>query len=306
MTKLDNSDIMEIVFQVAESQDLYYKDFSPLCHYTKGIGVNGILQSKYLRANHVSNLNDLSEIIRAYKIFFEIFENIKSENEIISKLIENIKVELLIKIKQKEYPEIFIVSFSKNIDDLFLWRSYTSFNDAYALIFTKAFIAEYGANEGAELLHCIYKESEQYLILNQVTNLFITKIENIQESELTLIKEKFFQLIHIFVPFIKNPQFEAENEVRLVLRNPHNHDSENRIIMGLNSNYFYKYVNLPIFRNLPNVEYEHAIEEIIVGPNSRSSDENHIFKKNLDALINQNIGSILKGIRDTKFNTLKF
>ncbi|XDD55101.1 DUF2971 domain-containing protein [Leptospira sp. WS4.C2] len=306
MTKLENSEIMQIVFQVAESQNLYYKDFSPLCHYTKGVGLNGILQSKHLRANHVSNLNDLSEIIRAYNIFIDIFQNIKSENEIISQLIENIKEELLIKIKEKKYPEIYIVSFSKNIDDLFLWRSYTSFNDAYALIFTKTFIAEYGANEGAELLHCIYDETKQYLILNDVTNLFLEKIPNILEPDLTIVKEKFFQLIHLFVPFIKNPQFKDENEVRLVLRNPKNFGSKNRIIMGLNNNYFYQYVDIPIFRNLPDVEYEHAIEEIIVGPNSRSENENLVFKKNLDTLLNQNIGSLLKGIRDTQFNTLKF
>ncbi|TGL15259.1 DUF2971 domain-containing protein [Leptospira meyeri] len=304
MNKIENSEIMNIVFQVAKTQNLIYRDFAPICHYTKGIGLNGILHSKYLRANHVSNLNDLSEIIRAYQILIDILKEVKTKSN--PEIIENLIEDLQSRIDSKIYPEIYIVSFSKNIDDLFLWRSYTSFNDAYALIFTKAFIAEYGASVGAELLHCIYDKSKQINILKQVIDLFTSNIMELREFDIKNIKDAFFKLIHLFVPFIKNPQFKAENEVRLVLRNPINLDSENRIRIGLSNNNFYKYVNLPIVRNQADGEYEHAVEEIIIGPNSRTLDENRVFKKNMKMLLDQNIGSLLKDIRDTKFNTLKF
>ncbi len=66
MEKPQNNKIENIIGQVLESQKLIYKSQQPLIHYTNGLGLNGILHSKTLRVNHVSNLNDLSEILRSY------------------------------------------------------------------------------------------------------------------------------------------------------------------------------------------------------------------------------------------------
>ncbi|TGM81981.1 DUF2971 domain-containing protein [Leptospira mtsangambouensis] len=308
MNKLKNDEIMEIVFQVAESQNLYYErsDFTPLCHYTTGVGLNGILHSKTLRANHASSLNDVSEIIRAYEILSNILNRRTNENANLNLVLGEIKKDLDIRIKNKIYPDIFIVSFSKKKDDLFLWRSYTSFNDAYSLVFTKAFIASYCGSVGAELLHCIYNESKQIAIFELVLDLFLRKIEKFSLDNLAEATEGFFNIIHLFVPFIKNPHFEDEEEIRLVLRNPRADIDENRIKLGLNKNNFYSYVNLPIVRNEANESFEHALEEIIIGPNSRYLEEKKIFDVNFKELINQNIGNLLKGFQYTKFNTLRF
>ncbi|EKN89236.1 hypothetical protein LEP1GSC034_4829 [Leptospira interrogans str. 2003000735] len=306
MEKLQNNKIENIIGQVLESQKLIYKSQQPLIHYTNGLGLNGILHSKTLRANHVSNLNDLSEILRSYHILVSILENISTNDPNLLLLIEKLKIQLNEKINSKIYPEIYIVSFSIKDDDLFLWRSYSTFNDAYALAFNKAFLAAYAINDGAVLLQCVYDEQIQFSILEQVTQLFFNNINLSISENLQIYLDDYFRLIHVFVPYIKNSHFSQEEEIRLVLRNPKNLYQENRIKLGLNKGFFHKYVNIKMYRDEVDTEFEHSLREIIIGPNSRSQIENNQFKNTLNKLINENVGILLRGIRDTKYNTLKF
>lgn len=306
MEKLQNNKIEDIIRQVLESQKLIYKSQQPLIHYTNGLGLNGMLHSKTLRANHVSNLNDLSEILRSYHILVSILENISTNDPNLLLLIEKLKIQLNEKINSKIYPEIYIVSFSIKDDDLFLWRSYSTFNDAYALAFNKAFLAAYAINDGAVLLQCVYDEQIQFSILEQVTQLFFNNINLSISENLQIYLDDYFRLIHVFVPYIKNSHFSQEEEIRLVLRNPKNLYQENRIKLGLNKGFFHKYVNIKMYRDEVDTEFEHSLREIIIGPNSRSQIENNQFKNTLNKLINENVGILLRGIRDTKYNTLKF
>ncbi|QCO39476.1 DUF2971 domain-containing protein [Leptospira interrogans] len=306
MEKLQNNKIEDIIRQVLESQKLIYKSQQPLIHYTNGLGLNGILHSKTLRANHVSNLNDLSEILRSYHILVSILENISTNDPNLLLLIEKLKIQLNEKINSKIYPEIYIVSFSIKDDDLFLWRSYSTFNDAYALAFNKAFLASYAINDGAVLLQCVYNEQIQFSILEQATQLFFKNVNLSISENLQIYLDDYFRLIHVFVPYIKNSHFSQEEEIRLVLRNPKNLYQENRIKLGLNKGFFHKYVNIKMYRDEVDTEFEHSLREIIIGPNSRSQIENNQFKNTLDKLINENVGILLRGIRDTKYNTLKF
>ncbi|EMN56210.1 DUF2971 domain-containing protein [Leptospira interrogans] len=306
MEKLQNNKIENIIGQVLESQKLIYKSQQPLIHYTNGLGLNGILHSKTLRANHVSNLNDLSEILRSYHILVSILENISTNDPNLLLLIEKLKIQLNEKINSKIYPEIYIVSFSIKDDDLFLWRSYSTFNDAYALAFNKAFLASYAINDGAVLLQCVYDEQIQFSILEQVTQLFFNNINLSISENLQIYLDDYFRLIHVFVPYIKNSHFSQEEEIRLVLRNPKNLYQENRIKLGLNKGFFHKYVNIKMYRDEIDTEFEHSLREIIIGPNSRSQIENNQFKNTLNKLINENVGILLREIRDTKYNTLKF
>ncbi|EMJ55741.1 hypothetical protein LEP1GSC013_1181 [Leptospira interrogans serovar Valbuzzi str. Duyster] len=306
MEKLQNNKIEDIIRQVLESQKLIYKSQQPLIHYTNGLGLNGILHSKTLRANHVSNLNDLSEILRSYHILISILENISTNDPNLLLLIEKLKIQLNEKINSKIYPEIYIVSFSIKDDDLFLWRSYSTFNDAYALAFNKAFLAAYAINDGAVLLQCVYDEQIQFSILEQVTQLFFNNINLSIFENLQIYLDDYFRLIHVFVPYIKNSHFSQEEEIRLVLRNPKNLYQENRIKLGLNKRFFHKYVNIKMYRDEIDTEFEHSLREIIIGPNSRSQIENNQFKNTLNKLINENVGILLREIRDTKYNTLKF
>ncbi|QOI53072.1 DUF2971 domain-containing protein [Leptospira interrogans] len=306
MEKLQNNKIENIIGQVLESQKLIYKSQQPLIHYTNGLGLNGILHSKTLRANHVSNLNDLSEILRSYHILVGILENISTNDPNLLLLIEKLKIQLNEKINSKIFPEIYIVSFSIKDDDLFLWRSYSTFNDAYALAFNKAFLASYAINDGAVLLQCVYDEQIQFSILEQVTQLFFNNINLSISENLQIYLDDYFRLIHVFVPYIKNSHFSQEEEIRLVLRNPKNLYQENRIKLGLNKGFFHKYVNIKMYRDEIDTEFEHSLREIIIGPNSRSQIENNQFKNTLNKLINENVGILLREIRDTKYNTLKF
>ncbi|AKP28225.1 conserved hypothetical protein [Leptospira interrogans serovar Manilae] len=306
MEKLQNNKIEDIIRQVLESQKLIYKSQQPLIHYTNGLGLNGILHSKTLKANHVSNLNDLSEILRSYHILVSILENISTNDPNLLLLIEKLKIQLNEKINSKIFPEIYIVSFSIKDDDLFLWRSYSTFNDAYALAFNKAFLAAYAINDGAVLLQCVYDEQIQFSILEQVTQLFFNNINLSISENLQIYLDDYFRLIHVFVPYIKNSHFSQEEEIRLVLRNPKNLYQENRIKLGLNKGFFHKYVNIKMYRDEVDTEFEHSLIEIIIGPNSRSQIENNQFKNTLNKLINENVGILLRGIRDTKYNTLKF
>ncbi|WP_235594088.1 DUF2971 domain-containing protein [Leptospira interrogans] len=210
------------------------------------------------------------------------------------------------KINSKTYPEIYIVSFSIKDDDLFLWRSYSTFNDAYALAFNKAFLAAYAINDGAVLLQCVYDEQIQFSILEQATQLFFNNINLSISENFQIYLDDYFRLIHVFVPYIKNSHFSQEEEIRLVLRNPKNLYQENRIKLGLNKRFFHKYVNIKMYRDEVDTEFEHSLLEIIIGPNSRSQIENNQFKNTLNKLINENVGILLRGIRDTKYNTLKF
>ncbi|EMO30907.1 PF11185 family protein [Leptospira santarosai str. HAI821] len=306
MEKRQNNKIEEIVHEVFKSQNLIYKSQNPLIHYTNGLGLNGILHSKTLRANHVSHLNDLSEILGAYHILVGILNNMSPNDPNILFLISELKNRLNEKINSKIFPEIYIVSFSNKEDDLFLWRSYSTFNDAYALVFTKAFLAAYAANDGAVLLQCVYDERKQFSILEQVTQLFFNKIDLSISENLQIYLDDYFKLIHLFVPYIKNSHFVEENEIRLVLKNPQNLYQENRIKLGLNKGFFHKYVNINMSRDEEDMEFEYSLQEIIIGPNSRSQIENNQFKNNLNKLIKENVGFLLKGIRDTKYNTLRF
>lgn len=296
---LNNSDlhILNNKYNISELR------IEPIYHYTSSQGFNGIITSKTLRATHSSNLNDWSEMLISYEIILFLLENefsslSKLKNEIASDIINSLRN----KIENREYPNIFVASFSLNPDDILLWKSYGNFNDSYALEFHKIFIESYALENGAELLKCIYEGKKQKEFYQDLIEYFFNKIDNSIDKELYL--QEFFKLINLYIPIIKNEKFSQENEIRLIYR----HSSDQLVAdikTGINKSSFYKYMEIPITRSEPNTEFEHAIESIMIGPNSRNNSEKKQFKNRLDSFLNEHIKNMYH-ITETEFCTLKF
>jgi hypothetical protein len=295
---INNPTIQSII----SKYNITYSNNQLIYHYTTCNGLNGILSSKNIKATHAKYLNDWSEMLISYYKIYEILQVHTFKNDFQKELSLIIMSLLLKMIHDKEYPDIYVTSFSLNEDDILLWKSYGSFNDCYSIGFNPIFINSYALNKGAELLKCIYDEEIQNNLLKELVNYFFNN-RPIQSNEFGINTSDFLKMINIFIPIIKNSKFMNENEVRLIYRNSTNATTFNEIKTGINHNNFYKFIEIPIIRDEINTEFEHAVSSITIGPNSLIGNNN--FISTFHNFVTENILNMFE-IKETKYNTLKY
>lgn len=231
-----------------------------LYHYTDAAALKGILGNGTLWASKYQFMNDSKEFLYAVQLGQSIMSNyLEQASSINTRTILRMTLQMM---KSVVSRHCFIVSFSKNRDQLSQWRAYGK-KGGYAIRFNFQNLFYYAASKNVRLLECIYRKEEQEECIHQIGSALISDLETTQHPGVSanIFIEKFLLLASI----IKHPSFEEEAEWRLVII------GKQDIEFAPKQEYLLPYVNF----DLKGASQEHynnntyCIEEIMVGPNNK-------------------------------------
>lgn len=206
--------------------NLYFNTPVPqkLYHYTNCEAFMGIVQNLEFWASHIKFMNDNTEAELAYNILMGgIKRESKNQVEALTK-----KVKEAIDAAYQSM-DVFIVSFSKNDDDINQWRGYANSVPSYDLIIRTKYLSKEiltpkkiseindivtGNKTPADiqtfLLPCLYKdEQHKVLLLDLITKFKKAKTE---DAVIQIARQFLF-----YAPLIKDKSYKDENEWRLII-----------------------------------------------------------------------------------------
>ena len=176
---------------------------SLLWHYTSGLGLLGILQSREIWSTHYTCLNDEAELNAGFKLaanLINLYEQKFQQKEHVQILLAQMKRlllgEVLPELKQPpfgfpesflgEHYECFVTSFSEENDDLAQWRAYGSGEGGYALGFEPE-IVDHVSNTpplgSVSLVPVLYHADEQHKLLFEFLNAVVDALEQDLEDQ---------------------------------------------------------------------------------------------------------------------------
>jgi hypothetical protein len=207
-------------------------------HYTNGTGLIGIIEKKRLWATHVGYMNDWAEYFEAIKTLREAIDR-KLKKTTLSKsqdLIVAATIRSLEKTKIDSIYPWFVTCFSECRDDLAQWRGYSGGQSKIAIGFDlnhlsliartmKTRMSDDGRQKYQSfLVPVIYDTSEKAGLADEVAT-FILEQYPIDEAEAKPDDNeafaedwltRFFSLISVLAPALKNESFSGEREWRLI------------------------------------------------------------------------------------------
>ena len=194
-----------------------------LWHYTNTRGVLGILRTGKMFATHVAFLNDASEMRYASLPLWRTLQKVLSETQ------DPLDRQFLYKFGERisNYFSgwVCVVSFSAAKNELSQWRAYGGESGSFSLGFTPAMLQGRCAQQktsGFHLYKCEYKDSVQSKLCERFVAASLEEFRKAAQTEDEASREgpricdealKGFGRI---APLIKHPDFEQENEWRLV------------------------------------------------------------------------------------------
>lgn len=216
MDKENRQKFFYYYFNVSVPQKLY--------HYTNCDAFLGIVENSEFWASHIKYMNDNTEAELAYKLLKEKIK-LKSKNKS-EKLTQKVFDAIDAAFKTMD---VFIVSFSKEYDDLNQWRGYANTIPSYCLtirtknlpkeILTPKKISEINdivsgekpsGNKQIFLLPCLYDSVQHSVLLEDI----LKKIEkaNSQNETVEIAKQFIY-----YAPLIKDETYKSEKEWRMII-----------------------------------------------------------------------------------------
>lgn len=251
-----------------------------VAHYTTMEVLHGLIQNASGTGEHlvlnfwascIFALNDPDELMYGYDVISNWLPEIEDEMQIseenrlsnISKLLNDTKnLELHKAIKDYIYkcPQIpYIISFSNSLDNLDMFRLYSNEGNGVTIVFSYGELLK----DNVKLFEVMYQTKknpdtyDSYDMVKTVYRDFIKKVDGISDSQRRLEKmlECIASLSLVVSSFIKNGNYENENEIRFLRLSGKNDDMKFRLS---------KFGNIVpyIIQEIPIT----AIKKIIVGP----------------------------------------
>ncbi len=200
-----------------------------LYHYTKCKSVQSILKTGVLYATRSSFLNDTNEMAYIIEVAKKMLKDVKNQDYVC--LLDQ---QIVATMEDFARTDIFVISFSINPDDITLWAEFgesTGYNIAFD---AKSLIRGINAHNSIYCHgHVIYDEKKQKdLIYHLLTEVIASKVgkpfETIMDEELRhpgspdfkALSTKFRSLMGVYAMFFKQKEFAAEQEYRIVFKNP--------------------------------------------------------------------------------------
>lgn len=255
-----------------------------LYHYTSLNGVLGILRSRGIWATHASYLNDASEFFHGLQFAKRIAGGIFMQDDYLAAFGWAVRHAL----EALSANDLYVASFSEKADLLSQWRGYCPSGAGLCLGFDVDHLMSFCQLKGYTLEQCIYKHSDQInkveLLVNKCFDQFPKPCLTRGDYEKLDSKERVnadfdyrFQIsegaektqadaavewlcveISKLAPLFKNEGFYEEAEWRIVAKEP-----KEDVHFRANSSYLAPYVELQILSSAA----EHALHEVIIGPN---------------------------------------
>jgi len=202
-------------------------------HYTSSVGLQGILTSGCLHASNVKFMNDKGEMLYAYNLIKQYFDEEASKysaNDLALKLL-NLYRDLAdpFAILQKSYLlDVYAICFCEDGNSLPQWRTYSANGSGYSIGFSSNSLTSGNIfEENVVLNQVIYNQNRQIEIIKTLISglvkhaiPYLKTIENDQEQLfMMLLSSRLGMLFSHFAVSFKSPSFQSEQEWRLVRLN---------------------------------------------------------------------------------------
>ena len=244
-------------------------------HYTSPEGLLGILENNSLRFTNAFFLNDKSEFRYTYKLLLEILPNI--QQDIDETLFGELRKRAKYVTEEGFYrhesevlfrEDFYIMSFSKDSDNLALWNNYTKSPNKTG--YNIKFITDNLIAHLKEIQNDIYIESslvcynieiQKEALINLIKYYNRLVIKNQDKREL-YTKKLIYELI-VYSLFFKHPKFTLEDEYRIIIGNIAHIDDKN-LGFNIKNGLFIPYLSRPL--NDDKSVGRKLIEQIKVSP----------------------------------------
>src|SRR5689334_10331121 len=184
-----------------------------LYHYTDQVRFEGILRTRVLRATHIQYLNDSAE----YRWAADVARSVIAErsprlNSQARRVAETFERDLM---KLSAKAPVHVTSMSEHRDQLSQWRAYCPAGSGYSLGFRGPVLQERLRGKNVYLVKCVYRASEQRMLINDLVDNAIRLTERLQGDPSKIITALFAQFSFI-ASVLKHPKFREEKEWRLL------------------------------------------------------------------------------------------
>lgn len=196
-----------------------------LYHYTTADGLLGIINSRSFWMTNLRYMNDLSEVQYAEELIRNVLAERAAQytsSEIVS--------QFFIRISNTFSPfthglDVFATSFCEDGNLLSQWRAYGDRGGGYALGLDFFHLLRFLSKRCA-LRKVIYRKEQQIAIISEVVDQFCSTISQLTEHQsialadsdntLPSLCQQFNNIMGEFIFCLKHPDFEQEQEWRLV------------------------------------------------------------------------------------------
>ena len=248
--------MIEIENRFFSNSDINHYSYD-IYHYTSPEGLLGILENNSLRFTNAFFLNDKSEFRYTYKLLLEILPSI--QQDIDEALFESLRIRAEYVTEEGFYKhesevlfreDFYIMSFSKDSDNLALWNNYTKSSSKIG--YNIKFITDNLITHLKELLNdtfiesslvCYNIEKQKEALIDLITYYNNLVIENQDNREL-YTKKLIYELI-VYSLFFKHPKFVLENEYRIIIGNIAHIDDKN-LGFNIKDGLFIPYLSCPL------------------------------------------------------------
>jgi hypothetical protein len=185
-----------------------------LYHYTTFKGLFGIVESRELWASDVRYMNDAAEIRHTVDLLKQEvgvrIEAGSTKSTLLTAFVEWLRKKL------SNGHLLFAASFRENGNLLSQWRGYSTVGKGVSVGFDPEIISCLAKQQGFKVARCIYKSSEQQLLIKKV----VDAVEVLAESRDSRNYEDIFVEIEsdilLLTAVLKHPSFEEEAEWRVI------------------------------------------------------------------------------------------
>lgn len=197
-------------------------------HYTTSDGLLGILESKKIRATAVEYLNDSKELTFAVDSASSFIRT--SRDKLFPGVHAPLADLVLTGLTQRYESGVFVACFCTNGDRLSQWRGYADRGLGFALGFVGRRLTKLQLVNGADVLNvrfgrCSYTEKSLHASIEDWCNRTREKYDQmklgtnrmIQKLLPRILEAAASRMIGQYAPFVKHPQFQEEQEWRLVV-----------------------------------------------------------------------------------------
>lgn len=199
-----------------------------LYHYTNGIGFNGIVTTKELRASLLGSMNDHDEISYTRERFLtQVLSLLNDNNEI-----KNISKKLNSLFDKYICKSTYSISFSKRANLLSQWNRYSD-KDGASIGFAKRLLLEACKHpDNWKMVEIEYDAVIHTSKLKSIAVHFLNKnILNLSDDQLEeWFCESSMSKLQICASCFKHPGFREEEEVRLIIELKSNESDSNKYV----------------------------------------------------------------------------
>jgi hypothetical protein len=187
-----------------------------LFHYTTAGGFEAIVRTGSVRATNFSFMNDPSEISYGRDLIIRLLNAKRSADGTFNDMLDVIARTL----KEAPLPEIYVTSFTFASDDLSQWRAYGGTPARYALGFPTKAVHAATLRDYAHPIRfsrVVYERTEQEVKVNAILDAAETSFPRQQIPNLGPYVRKLSRRLVRLLPTLKEPAYEAENEIRIII-----------------------------------------------------------------------------------------